>query len=51
MRSVFGEMTIALLGQWSVDSPRGMVMKPKGGEGVRGMVEVWMESACGIVDE
>lgn len=32
MRSVLGVIMIALFGQWSVDWPRGMVMKPKAGD-------------------
>jgi hypothetical protein len=49
MRSVFGEMMIALLGVWSIDSPRGMVMKPRGGEACRDLVEMWTDTACGIL--
>ena len=40
MRSVFGEIMMALFGQSSIDSPRGMVMNPRDGEPGRAMVKV-----------
>jgi hypothetical protein len=45
MRSVLGEMMIALLGQWAEDWPRGMVMRFSGGVVERDLVGGWMATA------